>query len=327
MSAALLLFSFITFVEINCENLFDFRPDSLQNDTEFLPSSPRHWTPSRYWRKLGNISKAILSCGGEGTEAPLPDFVALCEVENDSVLIDLTRRSLLRNARYDYLVTHSSDSRGIDVALLYSPFSFSPLTHYGIRVKSCYLPRPTRDILYAKGLVATGDTLHIFVVHSPSRYGGERHSRPARMAVAEHLCFSIDSLRSVSPRANIIVAGDFNDYTGDVPLEYLCTTASLTDVTRHAKGKSNAKGTYRYKGRWGSLDHVLFSASMVPLLMEAYVNDAPFLVEDDMKYGGVKPLRSYTGYKFSPDGTSDHLPLVVKFAIPQPFGSGGDTVP
>ncbi len=55
----------------------------------------------------------------------LPDFVALCEVENDSVLFDLTRRSALRGVNYDYVMTDSPDERGIDVALLYQPSSFA----------------------------------------------------------------------------------------------------------------------------------------------------------------------------------------------------------
>ncbi len=50
----------------------------------------------------------------------VPDFVALCEVENDSVLFDLTKRSALRGVNYDYVMTDSPDERGIDVALLVS---------------------------------------------------------------------------------------------------------------------------------------------------------------------------------------------------------------
>ena len=42
----------------------------------------------------------------------VPDFVALCEVENDSVLFDLTRRSALRGVNYDYVMTDSPDERG-----------------------------------------------------------------------------------------------------------------------------------------------------------------------------------------------------------------------
>lgn len=46
MGLSLLLLSFFTFVELNCENLFDTRHDSLKNDTEFLPTSAHHWTPT-----------------------------------------------------------------------------------------------------------------------------------------------------------------------------------------------------------------------------------------------------------------------------------------
>lgn len=34
--------SSLTIVELNTENLFDTRHDSLKNDFEFLPNSPRH---------------------------------------------------------------------------------------------------------------------------------------------------------------------------------------------------------------------------------------------------------------------------------------------
>ena len=64
----------------------------------------------------------------------MPDVVGLCEVENDTVLFDLTKRSLLRKARYEYVMTQSADERGIDVALLYSPFSFRLLKADTIRI-------------------------------------------------------------------------------------------------------------------------------------------------------------------------------------------------
>ena len=112
----------LTFVELNCENLFDCRHDSLKQDQEFLPDGAHHWTKKRYWTKQNNIAREILSCADE-----LPDLVALIEVENDSVVRDLTRRSLLRNAGYHYLMTESPDVRGLDVALLYQPASLRPL--------------------------------------------------------------------------------------------------------------------------------------------------------------------------------------------------------
>ena len=75
----------LTFVELNCENLFDYRDDAGKDDAEYLPEATRHWTRKRYWRKLNNIAQELLSTSDEG----IPNLIALCEVENDSVLIDL----------------------------------------------------------------------------------------------------------------------------------------------------------------------------------------------------------------------------------------------
>ncbi len=98
---SLILASWLTLVELNCENLFDCHHDSLKQDTEWLPASVRKWTPARYWRKVNHIGQEILSCQENG----IPDLVAMVEVENDSCLFDLTRRSLLRNAAYELLMT------------------------------------------------------------------------------------------------------------------------------------------------------------------------------------------------------------------------------
>ena len=46
--------------------------------------------------------------------------------------------------------------------------------------------RPSRDILYAKGLV-NKDTIHLFVNHWPSRYGGQLATAPKRDYAAEVL--------------------------------------------------------------------------------------------------------------------------------------------
>ena len=162
MQLLLLIASLFTFVEFNCENLFDCEHDSLKNDYEFLPASQRHWDSHKYWLKVNSVARAVLSCGEQnGNEWALPDMVALCEVENDSVIRDLTRRSLLKKAGYEYIVTQSGDERGIDVALLYSPFSFRLISHTALRIPPEGRQHPTRDVLYACGQVHGGDTLHV----------------------------------------------------------------------------------------------------------------------------------------------------------------------
>ena len=312
MTLSMLLISLFTFVELNCENLFDCRHDSLKNDTEFLPDGAYHWTRTRYWHKLDRIGQAILSCGVKEQTWQLPDMVALCEVENDSVLHDLTRRSLLRNARYDYVMTNSPDERGIDVALMYSPYSFRLIGSHSVRVKPIKGMRPTRDILYASGVTASGDTLHVIVAHLPSRRGGEKYSRPFRMMAARQVAAVIDSIyNKVSAEAKIIVAGDFNDYSNSESMQLLCSKRMI-GVSKGAKGHNGAKGTYRYQGLWGSLDHILVSIPLADIATECYVNDAEFLIERDEKYGGVKPRRNYLGPRYL-NGFSDHLPLVARF--------------
>lgn len=310
---SLLLSSFLTFVELNCENLFDTQHDTLKTDQEFLPESTHHWTRTRYWRKLNNISKEILSLGENGESWQLPSLVILCEVENDTVMRDLTKRSLLRNAHYEYFITDSPDLRGIDVALMYDPFVFRPLEHYSIRISTIKDMRPTRDILYVKGILGENDTLHVFGIHSPSRSGGEKASRPYRMHVQRYLAHAVDSIYINNGNANILIAGDFNDYTHSPALDSLYTHG-LVDVSAHSVGANGAKGTYRYHGDWGSLDHIVCSPATAARIDTCYIGDLPYLLEDDEKYGGVKPKRCYLGPRYL-NGYSDHLPLVARYCI------------
>lgn len=308
MFLTLILSSLLTFMELNCENLFDTRHDSLKNDLEFLPDGSYKWTPYRYWAKLNHLGQEIVA-----QSDPVPDFVAMCEVENDSVMFDLTKRSLLRNAGYEYVMTSSPDERGIDVALLYQPASFALLHSHSIRIKPLPDTRPTRDILYASGLLITGDTLHVFVVHAPSRRGGEQASRPYRLLVASQLAEAVDSVYAISRDAKIIIAGDFNDYADSPALKRLYQH-HLINISHDARGTHGAKATYRWHGEWRSLDQIMCSPSMAAAKQKCQIGDLPFLFEDDEKYGGKKPYRTYLGPRYL-GGYSDHLPLLVQFAF------------
>lgn len=309
-----LFLAVFTLMQLNCENLFDCRHDSLKNDLEFLPDGERHWTPYRYWKKLNQTARTIIACGEtDNGEAGLPDLVALCEVENDSVMEALTRRSLLRHAHYQYLVTRSPDSRGIDVALLYHYRSFAPIRHTALSVDSSLIGYPTRDILYVEGRLKTGDTLHLMVVHAPSRRGGEAQSRPHRMAVAQRLLMAADSIRERHPEALIVMAGDFNDLSSDPAIRYLAE-GGMEDVSQKAVGRKNGvEGTYRYQGVWGSIDHILVSAAMRKRVVDVAIHDADFLLEEDERYGGFQPRRTFKGYRYQEQGFSDHLPLIMHF--------------
>ena len=307
MFLTLLLSGFLTFVELNCENLFDYHHDEGKDDTEYLPEATRHWTKKRYWQKLNNIAQELLSCSDDG----IPDMIALCEVENDSVLHDLTSRSLLRNAGYEYLMTNSPDLRGIDVALLYSPYTFAPIRSYSIRVTPVERMRPTRDILYACGQTVSGDTLHVFVVHFPSRFGGEKYSRPFRQAAADLLCQFVDSIQAVTSEPKILIAGDFNDGDESLVIKQI-EQHDILNLTKEASAPKGVHGTYRYIGQWESIDHILGSPSISNKVGAAFIHAPEFLLEEEKRYGGYRPRRTYNGPRYQP-GYSDHLPLVVRF--------------
>ena len=184
----------------NVENLFDCRHDTLKNDREFLPDAVRRWNYTKYKKKLNAIARVIIAAG----KWTPPALVALCEVENDSVLRDLTRYSVLREAGYRYVITHSPDERGINVALLYQRGIFKLLSNRSYPVmKPRRNSRPTRDILHVSGQLLNSDTLDVFVVHFPSRSGGAKASEPYRLAAAQRLKDTTDSLLRIrTPPSN-----------------------------------------------------------------------------------------------------------------------------
>ncbi len=157
----------------NLENLFDTVDNPLIQDEEFLPTAVKKYNSTIYNKKLDNMATVISQMGVDVN----PDGLALLgvvELENDTALTDLILHDKLSSRGYQYVHFDSKDSRGIDVALIYSPRYFMVLDRKSIPVdlKTGY---NTRDILYVKGILA-GDTVHIFVNHWPSRRGGVNYA-------------------------------------------------------------------------------------------------------------------------------------------------------
>lgn len=306
-------------VAYNCENLFDTVHDAGKDDLAFLPSSIRRWNGIKFRRKLNRISKVIVAAG----EGLLPDLVALCEVENDSCLHSLTKRSLLRNAGYEYVITDSPDRRGIDVALLYQPGTFRLLSSQSYRIpKNFESQQPTRDVLHVTGLVRTRDTLDVFVCHLPSRAGGKAKSGIFRRYVAAVIKQKADSVVAMRDNPHVMLAGDFNDEPSDRSLrsfepDFILLTGMSLSGSYHP---TEVQGTYYYKGVWNRLDHILLNKAFYgksgPFRpkppVQARILDFPFLLERDGTYKTQVPYRYYKGYRYN-GGYSDHLPVCVDF--------------
>lgn len=301
----------------NVENLFDYRDDTLKNDNEFLPEATRHWTFRRYRQKLINLSKVLIAVG----EGEIPAVIGLCEVENDSVMHDLSRLTPFSQLGYRYFITESPDERGINIALLYKRERFKPISRHDYRIDVPNGYRPTRDILHICGLIQSGDTLDLFVCHFPSRSGGENVTRKARRAANRRLRIATDSLFAHRARPHLLIMGDFNDY----PADKLADTAlpmlapenhSAPDALYNLmSGLPKEKGSHKYDGEWGYLDQfivsgLLLNPSQKPYVTNTAVFEAPFLLKEDTKYFGLRPLRTYYGYRYE-GGYSDHLPIML----------------
>lgn len=312
----------------NVENLFDCRHDTLKNDYEFLPDALRHWNYFKYRKKLNSIARTLIAVGGWTP----PALVALCEVENDSVLLDLTRHSVLRETGYRYVMTQSPDERGVDVALLYRRELFKLLSFRSIPVKKVSRSnRPTRDILHVSGLLLNRDTLDIFVVHFPSRHGGAKTSEPYRLSAARQLKNAADSLLRTRRLPQIIIMGDFNDYPHSQSIRKILmaepppasTTSLSPDKLYHLLAGKCGKhaGSYKYRGEWGLLDHIIVCGRLLqtdaPLQADEHkagIFRPSYLLTDDSDYGGKQPFRTYHGMKYL-GGYSDHLPVWAELRL------------
>ncbi len=310
----------------NVENLFDTKNDSLKNDDEFLSDDGKYWTKGRYYTKQKNISQVIVAIGGWQP----PEIIGLCEIENRGVLDDLVKYSSLKNIDYRIIHKESPDKRGIDVALLYRKNRFTPISYKPIEIRYPFSPgSTTRDILYIKGKTKQNDTLHLFVNHWPSRWGGQLETERKRMFIASVLKKEIDSIFRTNLHANIIIMGDFNDYPENKSLsiklqakkDFNNTQAGLLyNLSAHLQNKKGA-GTHKHEGKWATLDQFIVSGSLLSdtntiytTVKDVHIYNARFLLESDDSYSGFKTNRTYIGYKYH-GGYSDHLPTFLDLLI------------
>ena len=319
ISFPLLLFSQEKFriISYNVENLYDYENDPLTDDDAFTENGANQWTPAKYKKKLNNIAKAITAAG----EWETPALIGLCEIENQRVVTDLLQKTQLRDNGYKFLHQDSPDLRGVDVALIYLPDKFKVIGEKYLRV--VLKDRPTRDILFASGIVPSGDTLHVFVNHWPSRYGGELESEENRIVAAETLRRVVDSLFQISMRSKIVIMGDFNDYPSNISLTEKLEAIREWETERDGKlynlcaqfENKMGVGSHKFGGEWGMLDQFIVSGALldknVPFhTSKEYVHicKAPFLLKKDKT--GEAPKRSFLG-TFFVNGFSDHLPIYL----------------
>ncbi len=300
----------------NVENLFDIYNDSIKNDEEFLPDGVRRWNYTKYNQKLQHISRVIYESGKYNP----PDIIGLCEVENSRVLHDLIKKTGLHNLSYKVIHFESEDLRGIDCALLYQSNNFIPLESNSIKIKLGDNNRPTRDILYTYGIYRDSIPLHLFVCHFPSRYGGVMETKAKRYRAAQALTDTIQCIYQSDKMANIIVMGDFNDNPSDSCMTYIVNKTGLINLASNPASINKSNGTLKHQFEWNIFDQFLISNnsknkfSHLSIVGGQKILDFKFLMEEDSKYTGIKPFRTYLGYKYN-KGYSDHFPIWLSLQL------------
>lgn len=303
----------------NCENFFDTVHNPAKEDEEFTPGGKYRYTQKIYGQKLHNIATVMQSMGG----ADGPAIIGMAEVENSTVLNDLVHQPELERRNYKYEWFDGPDPRGINVAMLYNPKYFvvikaEPL-HVdltGINARSL-----TRDILHVYG-VLSGDTVHVFVNHWPSRRGGEDESGPKRAVAARIDKEAVESIMRKNPNAKIMLLGDFNDNPTD---------NSIAGILG-AKGEKNevaatglydpwvsiyksGSGTEEYQHSWNLFDQVIISGAFLQNKNhKLHYNKAeifkPDFIIDHYKGHEGEPKRSFVGTHWI-NGYSDHFPVIL----------------
>lgn len=336
----------------NVENLFD-AVHTLENGVEkedwtFLPKD----TPGKsaackkisYWRyrqecfetdwneklvhlKLDQIAE-VLTRGRD-----LPDILTLVEVEGPNVIGLLAKRLGYKS----YHVSQSPDTRGIDLAILFSPSK--NIQFVSKREHVVKNDRPTRNIFEVE-MKLGGKPVHLFINHWPSQGAPSE----ARVNAAEVLSKRIREIKKKSPARSIISLGDFNTIPSDYPHPFhtvIMKDGFLRDL--HTLYKKDKKIDYKIKNRmppgtyfysremaWNVLDRIfvddtLLDGKGMDVVLESYEIYAPKFItttyEYDGKSGGyfqgskVKRVpRRYDHKAMSPGkaGYSDHFPVSVK---------------
>ena len=73
-------------------------------------------------------------------------------------------------------------------------------------------------------------------------------------------------------------------------------------------------GTHKYHGRWSCLDQ-FYTSPALDSLSTVRIYDAEWVQEPDEKYLGLRPKRTFNGYRYQKDGFSDHLPIVLTTSL------------
>lgn len=312
----------------NVENLFDTIDDPDTFDEDYTLGGRYNYSKEDYEEKINKIAQVISEIGSSST-SDKPVLIGLAEIENMKVLKDLIRSKKLENIKYEIIHQDSPDLRGIDVALIYEPLSFSPvffefleLKLWNERGERIY----TRDILYVQGILDF-DEIHLFINHWPSRRGGKIKSQPKRLKAAYLVNKKIQKILAQDSEAKILVLGDFNDDPFDESIKNALSLNKSNPeqpvpIFYNPMEMMFKKGmnTLAYRDGINLFDQILVSKNLLKpsgsikghYFLRAGIYNPMYLINKQGRFAGY-PKRSFNSQSYV-GGYSDHFPVFIELA-------------
>lgn len=320
----------------NLENLFDVYDDPAKNDDEFLPEGGNNWTEVKYAKKVHNMAQVIRAIHDDNK--CWHTVLGVSEIENRMVLEDLVSDPQIEEANYQIVHYDGPDRRGVDVAMLYDPKTFTfldsesiPFTFEGTQVEisldaEAQANFRTRDILMVHGRIA-GEDVAVYVAHLPSRIGGKGNDLRSRGG--EIIYNHSRTMEQKYPGIKIMVMGDMNDNpTDDSQALWLHGRETLEEMQPEdffdpfLSMLKDGYGSLAYRGEWNIYDivQVNYNLAHAPqgglqirkILKNKYygrIFQKPFMTQQSGQYKGT-PFRTFSNGAFI-GGYSDHYPTYI----------------
>ncbi len=255
------------------------------------------------------------------------DIVGLVELENNAraslaSLVDALNGN--GEASYAYVDTGAIGDDSIKVGLIYQAETVTPLGRHAILegdVDSRFSDRRNRPVL-AQSFIEnrSAAVLTVAVVHlkskgspcdddgDPDLGDGQGNCNRARTLAAEAMADWLAADPTASGDPDVLIVGDFNAYRREDPIAAL-ESAGYRRLA--PEGDTDVSYTYVFRGRSGTLDHALASATLstqVAGVLEWHVNaDEPPVLDYNLEHNRDPAL-------FDPDTpyrSSDHDPVIV----------------
>ncbi len=304
--------SILVIASYNVENFFD----DVENGYEYKDYSQKTSNYSRafFLKKIENIKKVLTDLN--------PDIIGLQEIETKRAIEQLFNN--IKDLNYKCFVIADKPQFSIVKTALISKYKIIKAIGYKT------IP-DVRNILLAEILV-NKDTLRIFVNHWKSKIAPESE----RIKIAKIHRKILDSLFNINPKMKVISLGDFNtnvnDNESDViegnafnykPIvglrEFLTKDNYLYDLWKEVR--YDEVGSHYFKNKWGTLDHILISQSLLD------TNSTIFYIKNSFNvfkahyllFNGI-PYRWQVEFEGNftvhlGKGFSDHLPIYAKFKL------------